>query len=162
MRWKLKTIFILLTLLCILAARYSFMKSKFRNLRQANAMIISDWQNPVVNRIESTAHMTIGATPQPITFVQRTYTLTPKSRNLVEQLIDMLVVDEPIAVQVDAGTINDDMMDELKSMKRLQSIILTNATMVVEPYDPDVVKITNRLARELSDVEVHVESQRNR
>ena len=160
MRWKLRTIFILLTVFCILAARYGYMKSKFRNLRRADAMIILDWQNPVINRIEFTAHMTVGETPQPITFVQRSYSLTPKVRTITDKLIDILVVNEPVAIAVKAEALDDGMIDELRSMKHLQSVILTDATMVVEPHDPNVVKISNRLDRELSGVEIYVENQR--
>ena len=153
-RLSLKLLFALTAIICVLLARYEYLKSKHNDLRSAGAILFFDWQNPSIAKTDMPYEGYSDAIEKPFSYVRRRYTTATTSRNWVEKLHDGLVSNEPIALQIDYNLLDEDLVVKIERMNHLKYLILKDA---VSCFEPDLQKTMVRLERALPNADLHTE-----
>ena len=159
MRWKLSTLLVVVTLACILLARYRVVQNRYSGLQSKGASLSYDWENPSVSRTEIFFHQIVDSRPQQVAAVRRTISLAPDRRNWVNTALGWVVGDNVSAVSIDAKSTDAASIELLKSMPALKTVLLLNATTVSNPVDAELTKLLFDLECALKGVDVYVEMQ---
>ena len=156
MRWKLKTTLGIVAFICVLLARLGYIHNQYQDLRAAGVQLYFDWQNPVVGEKTVMFSMQKENTSIPITAIVREYNLAPRQRTWFQKLSNSLVSNEPVGLQVNAGTLTPEVIQTIKSMPNLTEILLFHAIDTTIPVDPKGEELIKMLRLEFADAEIRV------
>ena len=159
MRWKLKTAIVLMTLLCVVFARWGYLHGKYNDLLGAGGQLYYEWQKPTVEKQSFTFHRLIENTPTPTNMLQQSFSVAPTQQTWLQKISSATVSNEPIAIQIDAPSISDELIETMAKMPKLETMLLTKASNVTDPVEPGLQQLLDKLTETLPDVEIYLESQ---
>ena len=159
MRWRLKTIFAAMTLICIVLSRLAFVHSQHEAWEKIGARIYFDWQGPSLNSSEKFVAIfddgscgTIGKTLEhKIKCAKRFSQWQGMARCMVDN--------SPIYLEIDAENVTQQLVENLDTMPSLQAILLTNASDYMKPAYPATESALDLLKNRPSIINVYLQIQ---
>ena len=156
MRWKLKTTLGIVSIICILLARFGYIHNQYHDLRAAGAQLYFDWQNPVVGETTVMFSMQTENKLIPITAISREYNLAPRQRTWLQKLSNSFVSNEPVGLRISAETLTPELIQTIKRMPNLTEILMFHAIDNTIPTDPKGEELVRMLQLEFPDAEIRL------
>ena len=125
MRLTLRLVLVLVTLVCVLFARYSYIANQYNEFAGTDGKLYFDWQQPEISTIYATR---LYNEPDGKAYAARAqfnkFDLKIDNRNWSDKIWNMLISKDPVALSIRPEGLSADTIEVIASMQELETILL--------------------------------------